>query len=125
MACGNYFAQIVGQSSIVSGKSQSEGAVFRQGFKQPLGLSKSSSRVTHSLVIAEEKSWSVELFLNPVLDLVLVRLTSPSATEVILRITGLMAQIVWEEVYPQSSSVLALDQINSLNPVLLFCKSAN
>ena len=114
MACGNYFAQIVGQSSIVSGTSQSEGAVFRQGFKQPLGLSKSTSRDTQSLVIAEEKSWSVELFPNPVFDLATIRLSSPSATEVILRITDLMAQIVWEKVYPKSSSVLEIDQIKQL-----------
>lgn len=114
MAGGNYFAQIVGQSSIVSGTSQSAGAVFRQGFKQPLGLSKSTSRDTQSLVIAEEKSWSVELFPNPVFDLATIRLSSPSATEVILRITDLMAQIVWEKVYPPSSSVLEIDQIKQL-----------
>jgi hypothetical protein len=114
MAGGNYFAQIVGQSSIVSGTSQSPGAVFRQGFKQPLGLSKTNTPFTQSLTIAEEKPWSVELFPNPVYDMATIRLSSPSATEVIVRITDLMAQTIWENVYPQSSIMLSIDQIKHL-----------
>ena len=114
MAGGSYFAQIIGQSSIVSGTIQSPGAVFRQGFKQPIGLSKSTLRDTQSLAIAEEKSWSAELFPNPVFEQATIRLTSPSATEVIIRITDLMAQTVWEKVYPPSSSVLELNQVKQL-----------
>ena len=110
----NYMAQVLGQSSVISGTATSQGLIFRQGFKQPFGLQQTIARTSAMQIYQEESPWSYETFPNPFVDRVTVRFDRPTANPVILNLYDSQGNIVWQGDYPEQMKEIKLDKFQDI-----------
>ena len=111
---GNYMAQIIGQSSVISGTATSQGIQFRQGFEQPFGLHQTISRTSSLQIFKEELPWSFETFPNPFVDHVTVRFDRPTANPVTLHLYDIQGQIIWQGQYPEQIKEIQLEKFQDI-----------
>lgn len=111
---GNYMAQILGQSSVISGTATSQGIQFRQGFKQPFGFHQTISRTSSLQIFKEELPWSFETFPNPFVDRVTVRFDRPTANPVTLHLYDIQGQNIWQGQYPDQLKEIQLEKFQDI-----------
>jgi hypothetical protein len=110
----NYMAQVLGQSSVISGTATSQGLIFRQGFKQPFGLQQAIARSSALQIYQEESPWSYETFPNPFLDRVTVRFDRPTANPVILQLYDIQGKVLWQGDYAAQTKEISLEKFQDI-----------
>ena len=105
---GNYMAQVIGQSSIISGTAVNDGMIFRQGFKQPFGLLKENK------IYKEESPWSFEAFPNPFVNRVTLRFDRPTIDPVSLQVYDLQGKVLWQGDYPAQMEEIILENFQNI-----------
>lgn len=110
----NYMSQVLGQSSVIIGTANSQGLVFRQGFKQPVGPQKSTNSSLSLQIHEKEKAWSYITFPNPFIDLVTVRFDQPTANPVFLQVYDIQGQVLWQGQYMALTKEIALEKLQDL-----------
>jgi len=110
----NYMAQVLGQSSVISGTATSQGLIFRQGFKQPFGLQQAIARTSAMQIYQEESPWSYETFPNPFVDRVTVRFDRPTANPVILQLYDIQGKVLWQGDYAAQTKEISLEKFQDI-----------
>lgn len=112
---GNYMSQVVGQSSVIAGTESKQGTVFRQGFKQPTGLTK-KTQVSGMLQLAEGEGspWSFQAYPNPFKDALSVKFDQSTTMPTRLTLYDIDANIIWEQSYAENQSEIKLDQFQGI-----------
>lgn len=110
----NYMAQVLGQSSVISGTATSQGLIFRQGFKQPFGLQQTIARTSAMQIYQEESPWSYETFPNPFVDRVTVRFDRPTANPVILQLYDIQGKVLWQGDYAAQTKEISLEKFQDI-----------
>jgi len=110
----NYMAQVLGQSSVISGTATSQGLIFRQGFKQPFGLQQTIVRSSALQIYHEESPWSYETFPNPFVDRVTVRFDRPTANPVILQLYDIQGKVLWQGDYAAQTKEISLEKFQDI-----------
>jgi hypothetical protein len=110
----NYMAQVLGQSSVISGTATSQGLIFRQGFKQPFGLQQAIARSSALQIYQEESPWSYETFPNPFVDRVTVRFDRPTANPVILQLYDIQGKVLWQGDYAAQTKEISLEKFQDI-----------
>lgn len=111
---GNYMAQVLGQSSIITGTAMGQGLVFRQGFKQPFGLQQAIARTSALQLYKEESPWSYETFPNPFVDHLTLRFDRPTANPVILQLYDIQGKILWQGDYAAQTKEIYLEKFQDI-----------
>lgn len=111
---GNYMAQVLGQSSIITGTAMGQGLVFRQGFKQPFGLQQAIARTSALQIYKEESPWSYETFPNPFVDHLTLRFDRPTANPVILQLFDIQGKIMWQGDYAAQTKEIYLEKFQDI-----------
>ena len=107
---GAYASQVVGQSSVASGVANN----FRQGFKQPFGVNIQKTTITNMLSVGEPVNWSVEIFPNPFVNNLIVRLNGTTNLPTRLVLYDVDANMVWEGTYPEKQSEIRLEDFRNI-----------
>jgi len=110
----NYMAQVLGQSSVISGTATSQGLIFRQGFKQPFGLQQAIARSSALQIYQEESPWSYETFPNPFVDRVTVRFDRPTANPMILQLYDIQGKVLWQGDYAAQTKEISLEKFQDI-----------
>jgi hypothetical protein len=112
----NYMSQVVGQSSVITGTGSQQGTVFRQGFKQPMGLQKKTqSSGMLQMAEGEGKPWSFQAYPNPFKDVLNVKFNQITTLPIRLTLYDIDANIIWEQSYPENQSEIKLDKFQGIN----------
>jgi len=112
---GNYMSQVVGQSSVITGTESKQGTVFRQGFKQPMGMQK-KTQASGMLQMAEGEGspWSFQAYPNPFKDELSVRFNQTTTLPARLTLYDIDANIIWEQSYPENQSEIKLEKFQGI-----------
>ena len=113
-ASGNYMSQVVGQSSIIAGTESKQGTVFRQGFKQPMGLQKKVLTSGMLQMANEGGPWSFNVYPNPFKDALSVRFDRNTNHPTRLTLYDVGGNIIWEQIYAENQSEIKLDQFQGI-----------
>lgn len=111
---GNYMSQVVGQSSVIAGTESKQGTVFRQGFKQPMGLQKKVLTSGMLQMANEGGPWSFNVYPNPFKDALSVRFDRNTNHPTHLTLYDLGGNIIWEQIYAENQSEIKLDQFQGI-----------
>jgi hypothetical protein len=111
---GKYMSHVLGQSSVISGTAASQGLVFRQGFKQPFGLQKSSDRKNTLQIYEEDSSWSYVTFPNPFVDRLTIRFDRPTANPIVLQVYDIQGKFLWQDDYSAQINEVSVDKLQEL-----------
>jgi len=112
---GNYMSQVVGQSSVIAGTESKQGTVFRQGFKQPMGMQK-KTQASGMLQMAdgEGSPWSFQAYPNPFKDALSVKFDQNTTLPTRLTLYDIDANIIWEQSYPENQSEIKLEKFQGI-----------
>ena len=112
---GNYMSQVVGQSSVIAGTESKQGTVFRQGFKQPMGMTKKTqSGGMLQLAEGEGRPWSFTAYPNPFKDALSVKFDQNTTLPTRLTLYDIDANVIWEQSYSENQSEIKLDQFQGI-----------
>ena len=111
---GTYMSQVVGQSSVIAGTESKQGTVFRQGFKQPMGLQKKVLTSGMLQMANEGGPWSFKVYPNPFKDALSVRFDRNTNHPTRLTLYDLGGNIIWEQIYAENQSEIKLDQFQGI-----------
>jgi len=117
ISSGNYMSQVVGQSSVIAGTENKQGTVFRQGFKQPMGMGlRKKIQASGMLQMAEDEGtpWSFQAYPNPFKDVLSVRFDQNTTLPTRLILYDIDAKIIWEQSYPDNQSEIKLEQFRGI-----------
>jgi hypothetical protein len=112
---GNYMSQVVGQSSVIAGTESKQGTVFRQGFKQPMGMTK-KTQASGMLQLAEGEGrpWSFTAYPNPFKDALSVKFDQNTTLPTRLTLYDIDANVIWEQSYAENQSEIKLDKFQGI-----------
>ena len=111
---GLYYAEIIGQSSVVAGTGNTANAVVFQGFKQPglMALSVQSSGLKVNLNEVNPISYLV--YPNPVANQLYIKLSVPSTTRSYVAIYSLLGVLAWSGYFPEGTQLISIPQVKTL-----------
>ena len=112
---GNYMSQVVGQSSVIAGTESKQGTVFRQGFKQPMGMTK-KTQASGMLQLAEGEGrpWSFTAYPNPFKDALSVKFDQNTTMPTRLTLYDIDANVIWEQSYAENQSEIKLEKFQGI-----------
>lgn len=111
---GNYMSQVVGQSSVIAGTESKQGTVFRQGFKQPMGLQKKVPSSGMLQMAGEGTPWSFQAYPNPFKDALSVKFDQNTNHPTRLTLYDVGGNIIWEQSYAENQSEIKLDKFTGI-----------
>jgi hypothetical protein len=111
---GSYISQVVGQSSVIAGTESKQGTVFRQGFKQPMGLQKKVLTSGMLQMAGEGSPWSFKAYPNPFKDGLSVKFDQNTTLPVRLTLYDIDANIIWEQSYAENQSEIKLEKFQGI-----------
>ena len=111
---GSYMSQVVGQSSVIAGTESKQGTVFRQGFKQPMGLQKKTQSSGMLQMAGEGSPWSFQAYPNPFKDALSIKFDQNTTLPVRLTLYDIDANIIWEQSFPENQSEIKLDKFQGI-----------
>jgi len=111
---GSYMSQVVGQSSVIAGTESKQGTVFRQGFKQPMGLQKKVQSSGMLQMAGEGSPWSFQAYPNPFKDALSVKFDQNTTLPTRLTLYDIDANIIWEQSYAENQSEIKLDKFQGI-----------
>jgi hypothetical protein len=86
----------------------------RQGFKQPFGMNNPKTSITTMLSVGEPVNWSVEIFPNPFVDQLTVKLNKPTTLPTRLMLYDIDANLIWEGVYDEKQTEMNLEHLKDI-----------
>jgi hypothetical protein len=110
----SYVSQVVSQSSVIAGTESKQGMVFRQGFKQPMGLEKNTHSSGMVQLAGEGKPWSFQAYPNPFKDMLHVEFDQNTTLPARLTLYDLSGNIIWEQSYAENQRKIKLDKFQGL-----------
>lgn len=111
---GSYMSQVVGQSSVIAGTESKQGTVFRQGFKQPMGLQKKVPSSSMLQMAGEGSPWSFQAYPNPFKDALSVKFDQNTTLPTRLTLYDVGGNIIWEQSYVENQSEIKLDKFQGI-----------
>ena len=111
---GSYMSQVVGQSSVIVGTESKQGTVFRQGFKQPMGLQKKVPSSGMLQMAGEGNPWSFQAYPNPFKDVLSVKFDQNTTLPTRLTLYDIDANIIWEQSFAENQSEIKLDKFQGI-----------
>ena len=112
---GSYMSQVVGQSSVITGTESKQGTVFRQGFKQPMGLQKKmQSSGMLQMAEGEGSPWSFQAYPNPFKDVLSVKFDQNTTLPTRLTLYDIGGNVIWEQSYAENQSEIKLDKFQGI-----------
>jgi hypothetical protein len=111
---GSYMSQVVGQSSVIAGTESKQGTVFRQGFKQPMGLQKKVQSSGMLQMAGEGSPWSFQAYPNPFKDVLSVKFDQNTTLPTRFTLYDIDANIIWEQSFAENQSEIKLDKFQGI-----------
>jgi hypothetical protein len=111
---GSYMSQVVGQSSVIVGTESKQGTVFRQGFKQPMGLQKKVPSSGMLQMAGEGNPWSFQAYPNPFKDVLSVKFDQNTTLPTRLTLYDIDANIIWEQSFAENQSEIKLEKFQGI-----------
>jgi len=111
---GSYMSQVVGQSSVIAGTESKQGTVFRQGFKQPMGLQKKVQSSGMLQMAGEGSPWAFQAYPNPFKDVLSIKFDQNTTLPTRFTLYDIDANIIWEQSFAENQSEIKLDKFQGI-----------